>query len=161
MIIFSQPSQSSEMWISTGIWDHAGTTRQERKRWWEAMSVAVQERAEPGQALLQECPEGAVRGELCWLPRRGALRLPARGAKLTAAMTSACVVSFLEQPNGMYSFLVIHRSFLSKLAGTVLVPDSRTLLVVCELDAFPSQGMLAMAAQFSTQHSGDTHQHGW
>lgn len=54
LIIFSQPSQSSEMWISTGIWDHAGTTRQERKRWWEAMSVAVQERAEPGQALLQE-----------------------------------------------------------------------------------------------------------
>ena len=107
LIIFSQPSQSYEMWISTGIWDHACTTRQEGKRWWEAMSVVVQERAEPGLALLQECLEEAARGELCCLPGRGALLLPARGAKLTAAMTSACVVSFLKQPQmGCVLFLL-------------------------------------------------------
>lgn len=61
----------------------------------------------------------------------------------------------------MYSFLVIHWSFLSKLAGTVLVPDSRNVLVLCELNAFPNQGTLDMAAQFNTQHAGDTHQQGW
>lgn len=95
------------MWIFTGIWDHASTIRQERKRWWEAMSVVVQERVEPGQALLQEYLEGVVRGELYWLPGQGTLRLPARGAKLTAAMTSACVVSFLKQPQmGCILFLL-------------------------------------------------------
>lgn len=162
LIIFSQLCQSSEMWNFTGIWDHASTIRQKRNRQWETMSVVL-DRAEPGQALLREYLKGAVRGELYWLSGHGALRLPACGAKVTATMTSACVVSFLKQAttNGMYSFLIIHWSFLSKLAGTVLVPDSRNVLVVCELDAFPNQGTLDMGAQYNTQHAGDTHQHGW
>lgn len=51
--------------------------------------------------------EGGCEGELYWLSGHRTLRLPACGAKVTAAMTSACVVSFLKQPQmGCILFLL-------------------------------------------------------
>lgn len=149
LIVFLQPCQSSELWIFTVVWDHASTTRQERKRWWEVMSVVIKERAEPGQALLQEDLEGVMRRELCWLPGQGTLHLPARGAKLTAAMTSACVVSLPKQPQmGCILFLLFTgASFLNyQELFWFLTPEMYWWYVSWMLFPTRNQGTLDMAA---------------